>query len=40
MLGVTVLLFPLMVTGRRINRLEGAGLLAVYVVYTVLLLAR
>jgi cation:H+ antiporter len=40
MLAVTVLLFPLMFTGRRINRLEGAGLLAVYVVYTVLLLRR
>lgn len=40
MLGVTVLLFPLMYTGRRINRLEGGGLLAVYVVYMVLLLVR
>ncbi len=40
MLGVTVLLFPLMFTGRRINRVEGGGLLGVYVVYTVLLLRR
>jgi cation:H+ antiporter len=40
MLGVTVLLFPLMFTGRRINRVEGAGLLSVYVVYMVLLLDR
>jgi cation:H+ antiporter len=40
MLGVTALLFSLMFTGRRINRLEGAGLLAVYVVYMVLLLGR
>jgi cation:H+ antiporter len=40
MLGVTALLFPLMFTGRRINRLEGGGLLAVYLVYMVLLLYR
>jgi cation:H+ antiporter len=40
MLGVTVLLFPLMFTGRRINRFEGGGLLTVYVVYMVLLLVR
>jgi NhaP-type Na+/H+ or K+/H+ antiporter len=40
MLGVTVMLFPLMATGLRINRRKGAGLLAVYVVYTVLLLVR
>lgn len=40
MLGVTVLLFPLMFTGRKINRLEGGVLLAVYVVYMVLLLIR
>lgn len=40
MLGVTVLLFPLMYTGLKINRLEGGGLLLVYVVYMVLLLYR
>ncbi|HVK12325.1 MAG TPA: calcium/sodium antiporter [Gemmataceae bacterium] len=40
MLGVTVLLFPLMFTGRRINRWEGLGLLAVYAAYMVLLLRR
>lgn len=40
MLGVTALLFPLMATGMRISRFEGVGLVAVYVTYTVLLLAR
>jgi cation:H+ antiporter len=40
MLGVTVLLFPLMYTGRRINRLEGGVLLVVYLVYMALLLRR
>jgi cation:H+ antiporter len=40
MLGVTVLLFPLMYTGRRINRLEGCILLWVYLVYMALLLRR
>ena len=40
MLGVTVLLFPLMFTGRRINRIEGTGLLGLYFVYTALLLSR
>lgn len=40
MLGVTVLLFPLMFMGLRINRWEGALLLAVYGVYLALLLAR
>jgi cation:H+ antiporter len=40
MLGVTALLFPLMYTGLRINRLEGGVLLAVYLVYMVLLLRR
>jgi cation:H+ antiporter len=40
MLGVTALLFPLMYTGLRINRTEGAVLLAAYLVYMVLLLRR
>lgn len=40
MLGVTLLLFPLMFSGRRINRFEGAGLLSVYLVYTAVLLSR
>ena len=40
MLGVTVLLFPLMFTGRRINRWEGGILVAVYLAYVVLLLGR
>ncbi len=39
MLGVTLLLFPVMLTGRRINRIEGAGLLAIYVVYVARLLS-
>lgn len=38
MLGVTLLLFPLMFTGRRINRWEGCLLLLVYAVYMALLL--
>lgn len=40
MLGVTLLLFPLMFTGMRINRREGFGLLAVYVIYLAQLLYR
>ena len=40
MLGVTALLFPLMFTGRRINRWEGVVLLAVYVAYLAILLGR
>jgi cation:H+ antiporter len=40
MLGVTALLFPLMFTGRRINRWEGGLLVAVYLTYTALLLGR
>jgi cation:H+ antiporter len=40
MLGVTVLLFPLMFTGLRINRWEGGLLLAVYGTYLGLLLVR
>lgn len=39
MLGVTVVLFPIMVTRLRITRLEGTLLLATYVVYLGLLLA-
>jgi cation:H+ antiporter len=38
MLGMTVVLFPLMVTGRRVSRGEGGGLLFLYVVYLTLLL--
>jgi cation:H+ antiporter len=33
MLAVTLLLFPFMFTGRRINRLEGAVLIVVYIAY-------
>ena len=40
MLGVTLLLFPLMFTGLRINRWEGALLLGVYATYLALLLTR
>lgn len=40
MLGVTLLLFPLMCSGRRISRFEGGGLLAVYLLYMALLLGR
>jgi cation:H+ antiporter len=40
MLGVTLLLFPLVATGRRISRLEGLVLLAAYGVYLVSLLRR
>ena len=38
MLGVTALLFPLMFTGRRVNRWEGVVLWAAYCVYIGLLL--
>jgi cation:H+ antiporter len=38
MLGITLLLFPIMYTGRRITRWEGGLLLAVYGVYLGLLL--
>lgn len=38
MLGASALLFPLMWTGMRVNRLEGAVLLAGYVTYLVLLI--
>jgi cation:H+ antiporter len=40
LLGVTVGLFPLMATGMRVNRWEGALLLTVYGVYLTLLLGR
>lgn len=40
MLGITVLLFPIIFTERRITRLEGAVLLGIYGVYLALLLAR
>jgi cation:H+ antiporter len=39
MLGVTLLLFPIMFTGLRVNRWEGAVLLGVYGVYLWLLLS-
>lgn len=38
MLGITLLLFPIMYTGLRVNRWEGALLLGVYVTYLGLLL--
>lgn len=38
MLGITLLLFPVMFTGSRVNRIEGALLLAVYSVYITLIL--
>ncbi len=40
MLGVTLLLFPLMFTGLRVNRWEGALLLVVYGIYVTTLLTR
>lgn len=40
MLGITVLLFPMMFTGLRINRWEGGTLLAVYSAYLIVLLKR
>lgn len=40
MLGVTILLVPIMLTGRRVGRLEGAFLLGVYGVYLGLLLSQ
>ena len=40
MLGLTLLLFPLMYTGRSIKRSEGALLMAVYVTYVGLLLLK
>jgi cation:H+ antiporter len=39
MLGITLLLFPLMFTGMRVNRWEGCLLLTVYVFYLAWLLA-
>lgn len=38
MVGASALLFPLMKSGMRINRVEGAGLFAVYLVYVTLLI--
>jgi Ca2+/Na+ antiporter len=38
MLGITVLLVPILLTGRRVSRGEGALLLAVYGVYLALVL--
>jgi cation:H+ antiporter len=40
MLGVTLLLFPLLFTGLRINRREGAFLLATYAIYLTMLVIR
>lgn len=37
MVGFAVLLFPLLVTGRRLHRVEGAGLLVLYVGYLMLM---
>jgi len=39
MLAATLLLFPMMVSGARISRFEGAALLSVYGVYLAQLLA-
>jgi len=40
MLGITLFLFPLMYSGRRINRVEGGLLMAAYLAYMFILLAR
>jgi cation:H+ antiporter len=40
MVGTAILLVPLIWTGRRLSRGEGALLLAIYVVYVYLLLQR
>jgi len=40
MIGLTLLLFPVMLTGRRIGRPEGLGLLAAYGLYLAVLLGR
>ena len=40
MLGTTLFLFPLLFSGRRINRWEGALLILVYLSYMVILLGR
>jgi cation:H+ antiporter len=40
MLGITLMLFPLMFTGRRLNRWEGCLLLGTYGVYLAILLGR
>lgn len=39
MLAITLMIFPIMATGRRVNRLEGGALLATYGVYLWLLLS-
>jgi cation:H+ antiporter len=38
MLGVTVLLVPFLLTGRRLSRLEGTIFLAIYIGYVAILL--
>jgi Ca2+/Na+ antiporter len=38
MLGLTVLLFPIMLTGLRVNRFEGCLLLTAYGIYLTVLL--
>ena len=38
MMGITLLLFPLMYTGSRVNRYEGLLLITVYCVYLAILL--
>jgi len=38
MLGVTLILFPIMFTGLRISRIEGALLISIYLVYLLILL--
>ena len=40
MLGITLLLFPIMFTGGRVNRWEGGLLLATYVTYISVVLVR
>lgn len=40
MMGILLLLFPIMIIGKKVYRLEGALLLTAYIVYTVLLLVR
>jgi len=38
MLGVTLILFPIMFTGLRISRIEGALLISIYLIYLLILL--
>jgi cation:H+ antiporter len=40
MLGLSILLYPFMKSGLKINRIEGAVLLAVYIGYTAYLIVR